>query len=169
MRPRARSAGLIVRDLAGEVIVYDLEGHRAHCLNPTAAAVFRRCDGRHSPHDLAAALGEDTGTSPDEDIVRLALEQLRAAGLLEPGRSAGPAAGGSPEDPLRRVALRAGLGAAALLPFVTSLLVPTPAEAANTCIPVEACTGNTLQPCYNVNPATECANYKCKGSGVCSL
>lgn len=169
MGPRARSAGLIVRDLAGEVIVYDLESHRAHCLNPTAAAVFRHCDGRHSPPDLAAALGEETGTSPDDNVVRLALEQLGTAGLLEPGQSADPATGRDPEDPPRRAALRAGLGAAALLPFVTSLLVPTPAEAANTCIPVEACTGNTLQPCYNVNPATECANYKCKGIGVCSL
>ena len=62
---------------------------------------------------------------------------------------------------------RVGLGAAVLLPAVTSLLVPTPAEAANTCIPVESCPSNTQQPCYNVNPTTECPTNKCIGFQQC--
>ena len=39
-----------------------------------------------------------------------------------------------------------GLGAALLAPVVTSLLVPTPAEAADTCIPATACTPAKYAP-----------------------
>ena len=158
MRPRARAAGLVVRDLPGEVLVYDRDSHQAHCLNRTAAFVFRAADGQRTVADLARLLASDRGAPVDEGIVHLALEQLDAARLLE----AGPA-NGSRRELLKRV----GLGAVILLPAVTSLLVPTPAEAANTCIPVESCPGNTQQPCYNVNPNTECPTNKCIGFQQC--
>ena len=48
MKPRARSDGLVVRHLPGELIVYDLERHAAHCLNETAATIFRHADGRRT-------------------------------------------------------------------------------------------------------------------------
>ena len=41
MKPRARTEGLVVTELPDELLVYDLERHRAHCLNPTAALVFK--------------------------------------------------------------------------------------------------------------------------------
>ena len=95
--------------------------------------------------------------------------QLGEAHLLDPEPIE---ADGSPDSPpaatSRREAMRrVGLGAAVLLPVVTSLLVPTPAEAANTCIPVEACPSNNQQPCYNVNPAGECPTNKCIGFQQC--
>ena len=62
---------------------------------------------------------------------------------------------------------RVGAGAAALLPVVASILVPTPAEAAATCIPAESCPGNTEQPCYNTNPGVECPSFKCIGPMSC--
>jgi coenzyme PQQ synthesis protein D (PqqD) len=45
--PLARSDGLIVQELDGELLVYDLERHRAHRLSETAAFVWRRCEGEH--------------------------------------------------------------------------------------------------------------------------
>ena len=70
--------------------------------------------------------------------------------------------------PSRREVLRqVGLGAAVLAPAVASLLVPTPAEAAATCIPATSCTPADIgQPCYNGGPA-ECANHTCQGAGLC--
>ncbi len=62
-----------------------------------------------------------------------------------------------------------GIGAACLLPVVTSILVPTPAEAAATCIQAESCPGNTEQPCYNTNPGAECPTFKCIGAQVLRL
>ncbi len=159
-RARARSTGLVVRDLRGEVVVYDTRSHQAHCLNATAAFVFRHADGRRTAAEIAAALGPGA----DEDLVHGALDQLAAAGLLEPV-SAHAASAPSRREVLRHV----GLGAAVLAPAVASLLVPTPAEAAATCIPAAACTASNIgQPCNNGNPAVECSTFTCQGAGVCS-
>ncbi|HEX8686306.1 MAG TPA: PqqD family protein, partial [Pyrinomonadaceae bacterium] len=54
--PRARAEGVVVREVAEEVLVYDLDTHRAVCLNATAAAVWRLCDGRRAPADIRRAL-----------------------------------------------------------------------------------------------------------------
>lgn len=154
---KARATGLVVRDLADEVVVYDKESHQAHCLNRTSAFVFRHADGLRTEAEIAALLGPGA----DEHLVRVALDQLAAAGLLEAGPEA-PAPTPSRREVLRQV----GLGAAVLAPAVASLLVPTPAEASATC--TSACTGsNEGQNCYVSNPATECSIYTCQG-GTCS-
>ena len=40
--PAAREEGLIIQEMADEVLVYDRERYKAHCLNQTAALVWRR-------------------------------------------------------------------------------------------------------------------------------
>jgi hypothetical protein len=159
-RARARSAGLLVRNLRGEAVVYDTLTHRAHCLNATAAFVFHHADGRRTDAEIAELLGRGAG----ETLVANALEQLASAGLVELDSAHAESA------PSRREVLRqVGLGAAVLAPLVVSLLVPTPAEASATCIPAAACNGsNNGQPCHNGNPAVECVNYTCQGAGVCN-
>ncbi len=157
-RARARSAGLLVRDLRGEVVVYDTLTHQAHCLNAAAASVFRHADGRRTPAEIATLLGPGA----DEELVAKALGQLAGAGLLEPSPE------GLERAPSRREALKqVGLGAVLLAPLVTSLLVPTPAEASLSCIPAAACNGsNNDQPCTNGGQA-ECATHTCQGPGLC--
>ena len=54
-RPKARAEGVVVRELDEEVLVYDLDTHRAVCLNGAAAAVWRLCDGRRTPDDIRRA------------------------------------------------------------------------------------------------------------------
>ncbi len=160
-RARARSAGLLVRDLRGEVVVYDTLTHRAHCLNPTAAFVFRHANGRRTAAEIGALLGPGV----EEGLVVTAFEQLAGAGLLERGPEPAESA------PSRREVLRqVGLGATVLAPVVASLLVPTPAEASATCIPAASCTlAKYGQPCWNSNPATECSSgFTCKDAGVCN-
>ncbi len=44
--PRARKEGLLIQELPEEVLVFDLSTAKAHCLNHTAALVWRRCDGK---------------------------------------------------------------------------------------------------------------------------
>ena len=150
--------------------MYDRDSHQAHCLNRTAASVFRAADGRRTVGELARRLAADVGVQVDDDVVLLALRQLEDARLLEVDSiPVGPVPPGEvPADLSRRELIRrVGIGAVVLLPVVTSLLVPTPAEAANTCIPVESCPGNTQQPCYNVNPGSECSTNKCIGFQQC--
>ena len=132
MKPLARRAGLLIRKLPGELIVYDRVEHRAHCLNRTAATVFRHADGTRTVADLARLVDPGAGAGPvAEEVVTVALTRLAEAGLLE--SQAGAAI---PEPGLTRrdLARRAGLAAAILLPAVASMVAPTPAEAAASCV-----------------------------------
>jgi hypothetical protein len=43
---RKRKQGLVIKELPDEVLVYDLDRNKAHCLNHSAAEVWERCDGR---------------------------------------------------------------------------------------------------------------------------
>lgn len=158
MRPQARSEGLLVRELTEEVVVYDLERHEAHCLNPTAAFVFKHSDGRTSVGDIAGRLSAERRLPADETLVRLALEQLDEARLLEqsPVPSREPA-GWSRREAVRRMAL----GLSVLLPAVTSILVPTPAEAAVTCVAATSCASSAGSSCYISSSAL------CDGSCTC--
>lgn len=164
MRPAARTDGLVVRTVGGETLVYDTRSHRAHCLNRTASDVFRLCDGTRTAREIGAALAGLEAAGEDVGTVDQALSLLAAADLLRDAPPPDPAT----ERPSRREALRrVGLGAALLAPIVTSLVVPTPAEAAATCIPQPACTSTKFgQPCY-VLTQTECTSKECKADGVC--
>jgi hypothetical protein len=50
--PRARKDCLL-RKLDDELLIYDPQRHEGHCLNSTAAAVWRLCDGKNSPLNIA--------------------------------------------------------------------------------------------------------------------
>jgi len=162
MKPQTRLTGLLVRELPQELLVYDQEQHRAHCLNRTAAAVFRGADGTRSVGELACALAPEAGGADAVSAVRQALEQLSEAGLLE--RPLEPAA---QEGLTRRdVARRMGIAAAILLPAVVTVLAPTPAEAAATCVNgAGACAAQpdgTACTCFGTTPCISA----CVG-GVC--
>lgn len=162
----------MTRELPDELIVYDLTCHRAHCLNRAAAAVFRRADGTRTVAEIALELEDPGGDrATREAIVRLALDQLAAAGMLEttPDEMPQPAgveldAGGSPSrrDALRRL----GTGVALLLPVVASVLAPTPADA-QSCL--TSCVG-TFPNEFDGQPC-RCVPGPCDGTcsgGFCS-
>jgi hypothetical protein len=148
MKPVARREGVLIRELPGELLVYERGEHRAHCLNRTAAAVFRHADGTRTVPDIARRVAPQGDRAEREAVVLEALARLGAAGLLEGGE---PPGGWSRREWVRR----AGVGAALLLPAVASIVAPTPAEAAATC--VESCEGQPRgTPCTSAgaNPCT---------------
>lgn len=151
-RPKARVEGVVVRELAEEVLVYDLDTHKAVCLNSTAADVWRLCDGRRTVADIRKALeGAASGAVPEE-FVWLALEQLGRDGLLEARVPRPPAlAGLSRRELIRRV----GLAAAVTLPAVASIVAPTPAQAAS-CLPSGATCSESAQCCSQICSGTTC-------------
>jgi hypothetical protein len=159
----ASHEGLLVRELAGELVVYDLVRHEAHCLNRTAAFVFEQCDGRTSVEEIARRLRAEFEAPADEDLVWQALDQLDGARLLQHKPSRPPAPGFSRRDAVRQV----GLGLAVLLPAVASILVPTPAEAAVTCIDDSACPGNPGMSCYISSSALCDGTCTCQ-TGACT-
>ncbi len=142
--PQARTTGVVVEHLADEVLVYDLERDRAHCLNMAAARVWEKCDGRHSVKEIVAEVG-------DEEAVWMAVEQLSRAGLLEAKIKRPAVAGGvSRREVIKRIAVAAAIG----VPVVTSIVAPKASHAAN-CRPAgQSCTS-----------AVQCCSGLC--NGVC--
>jgi len=154
-KPIARRQGLVIQKLPGEVLVYDLQRDRAHCLNETAAFIWQRCDGRNSTAQIARSLGAQFNCEVDEKIVWLALDQLGRSHLLERQ----PAVPQAMKGMNRRAMVRAlGLGAAVAIPLLTSIVAPTPAQAVSGCI-------NSGDPCTAGGRAC-CGTLQCT-NGTC--
>ncbi len=153
--PQARKRDLVIREMPDEVLVYDLKTHAAHCLNQTAALVWKYCDGKNTVTDIAELVALEANTAVDEAAVWLALQRLGKANLLEE-RVMPPI--GSERMSRRETVKRLGMGFALAVPVVMSVVAPAAAAAASAC------------------PATTCitpkpANTQCGGcadvSGTC--
>jgi hypothetical protein len=145
---------LVIQELPGELLVYDMNRHKAHCLNQTAAFIWKRCDGKTPVPEIAARLGKEFNARGDEELIWLALDQLEKSHLLR-GRVARPSGGKGVSR--REVLRKAGLAAAVGVPLVTSILAPT-AHAQASCRPRDAaCTANT-----------QCCSGNCRGNGTCA-
>ncbi|MDT7809143.1 MAG: hypothetical protein QOJ70_2956 [Acidobacteriota bacterium] len=152
--PLARVDGVVVRELPDEVLIYDLDTHKAVCLNSTAAEVWRLCDGRRTASDIRKMLEKSAKASVPEELVWLALEQLGKDHLLVE-RVSRPSAlvGVSRREMIKRV----GLTAAITLPVVASIVAPRAADAAS-CRPSGA-------PCTD---SAQCCQGSLCVSGTCS-
>jgi hypothetical protein len=173
---------LVINELTDEVLVYDLKRDKAHCLNQTAAAVWKLCDGQRTVAEIAALVSRQTagasrqsadgsrqeperGSSPTvregselndhamtEQMVWLALEQLGRDHLLEQ-RMKWPAA---IPHLSRREVMRLGLGAAIAVPLIVSISAPLPAQA-GTCKAKNANCSTGAECCSKACVANKCA------------
>ena len=125
MIPQARKEELIVRELGEEMLVYDLERDRAHCLNRLAALIWQRCDGERTVADLMRLLQDELPASGREDLILSALNQLSRARLLQEKVK-------KPEETSRfsrrEVMRKLGRVAAISIPLVTSITAPVRAQ-----------------------------------------
>ena len=126
--PTARKNGLVVQEMPDEVLVYDLDSNKAHCLNQTAASVWKSCDGKTSVADIAEALAMTAGTEISEDLVWLAIDQLSENNLLEQQVRA-DFAGRSRREVIKKF----GLASVIAIPVIASLVAPQSALAASSC------------------------------------
>jgi hypothetical protein len=147
-----RKNGLVIDDLPDEVLVYDLDRHQAHCLNRSAALVWRGCDGSSSPTQIARRLTAELDAPFTEDLVLLALGQLEKLNLLEQ-HAAAPVQFAVLSR--RQMVRRLGLAAAVAVPLVTSIVAPRAVEAATCTAPGQPCSITKL--CCGVCNAGTCA------------
>ncbi len=155
INPKAREENLVVQELPEEILVYDLKTEQAHCLNKTAAFVWKHCDGKTPVTDIAKLLEGIFGNPVEDDFVRLAINLLDEKNLLNEKTSS------RFNLPNRREIIRKiGLASVVALPVVASLAAPIGALANANC----AC----------VNPG-DCMSQvgcnslvNCNGSGVCA-
>ncbi|HKO96945.1 MAG TPA: PqqD family protein [Pyrinomonadaceae bacterium] len=119
--PEARREGIITKEVDGELLIYDRERDRAHCLNFSAAAIWTRCDGRTSVPEIARTVTKLFGVRIEERLVYFALKQFSSHRLLVGGYDASSI----PPDLTRRtIVRRLGVGFA-LVPLITSITAPT--------------------------------------------
>jgi hypothetical protein len=154
-RPRARTEGLVVKALPDEVLVHDLARHRTHCLNGHAAAVWRLCDGRRTPADIARTLTQTPDGRWSDEAVRLALDELGRAHLLTDvltGRH--DASGVTRRQTLQRLA-----AAAVVVPTVATIVAPRAAQAqSQSCASLgQSCITFPTPPFQNCCPGLACS------------
>jgi hypothetical protein len=82
-RPVGRNEGLVVQPLNGEILIYDLRKNRALCLNETSALIWELCDGTRDVKALRDAAAVRIGEGTTEDLVWLALDQLKREDLVD--------------------------------------------------------------------------------------
>ncbi len=172
--PKARTVSIIIRELAGETLAYDLDRHRAYCLNGLAGRIWRRCDGQTTLAQAQRAIAAEIGQPVGEEVMLYGLRKLRQARLLEQSDGnvlllsalADRFSEGVPEKSgatmsRRDLVRKLGLGAALLIPVVTMVIAPTAVSAAS-------CRAKG-QPCGAGLPAC-CGGLSCSspaGIGVC--
>jgi Coenzyme PQQ synthesis protein D (PqqD) len=153
--PRARVEGLVVKELPDEVLVYDLDTHKAHCLNHTAALIWKHFDGKATIAEVASRAASEGGHALDSEVVLLALRQLRKAKLMLADGDTPKIDGHlSRRDVIKRIGL-----AATALPLVTSILAPT-ASASISC-GSHPCTSSAECAAWSTE-CTTCISLKCK-------
>lgn len=165
-RPVARKHDLVIQEVADEVLVYDLKTHQAHCLNQTAALVWKYCDGQKTVADITALVGQEAKI--DEPAVWLAVQRLGKAGLLEE-RVSLPA--GNSRLGRREAIRRLGIGSAVAVPIVMSIVAPTALAGCTATFvngtacpagdPAQCCSG-----CCSGNPTKICVNKNSLGIGA---
>ncbi|MGH9873350.1 MAG: PqqD family peptide modification chaperone [Pyrinomonadaceae bacterium] len=152
--PLARHEGLIIEDLHGEVLIYDSKREKAHCLNQTAALVWKYCDGRTTVTSIAQHLERDLNTSRvDEKIVWYALDQLSKDHLLEENFVPAAMLSGITR---RQMVRTLGVAAVIAVPLVTSIVVPS-AHAATSCMSPGAPCGSSAQCCSGLCSGGTCS------------
>ena len=149
--PTARNNGLVVQEMPDEVLVYDLDTNKAHCLNQSAAFVWKSCNGTNSVADIVREFEASGKGAVSEDFIWLALDQLGENNLLE-GAVAPRFAGQSRRQVLKTI----GLASMVALPVIASLVAPQKALGGASCI----CQGNAN--CATLScPSTVCTTGSC--------
>ncbi|HMJ09196.1 MAG TPA: PqqD family protein [Pyrinomonadaceae bacterium] len=153
--PIARKNGLVIQEVPDEVLVYDLDTNKAHCLNKTAAMVWRSCDGTHSVSEIARMVETEAGNKISDDLVWLAMDQLSENNLLEQELKSS-FAGQSRREVLKKI----GLASVIAIPVIASLVAPKNALAVLSCGCVNPGDCSTQPTCSST--------VNCNGLGICA-
>ncbi len=178
--PRRRKDEIIVQELNGEVLIYDLKSNKAICLNEVSSLVWDACDGNQSVSEISQAIGKKLNSPANEDIVWLALDQLKKERLIANDTEIVSKFDGISR---REVIRKVGLGTMIALPLITSLVAPTAANAQSICAGACTCTSTGMtvgagNPCAPPNMggcSTSLSGCTCRAndngnnfSGTCS-
>jgi len=124
--PKAREENLVVQELDGEVLIYDLNANKAFCLNKSSALIWQACDGKKDVSEIRDLLGKLFNSSVNDDFVWLALDQLKKENLIENKDEIVVDYNGMSR---REVIRKVGLASVVALPLISSLVAPVDVSA----------------------------------------
>jgi len=151
--PKTRVENIVVQDMNNEILIYDLKDNKAFCLNETSALIYQRCDGKNSVTEIKNSISKELNQSIAEDLIWLALNDLKKENLLEDSKEFEIDFKGLNR---RQVIKKVGLASMVILPMVMSVTAPQAAQAGS-CLAIG-------QSCTTLNLVGDC----CSGQGVCS-
>jgi hypothetical protein len=149
--PMGRKDNLVVQEIDGEVLIYDLTENKAFCLNETSALVWQACDGTKSAAEISQFISQKLNLPANEDLVWFAVDQLKKEKLIEnkndlPDNFAGMSR--------REVIKKVGLGSMIALPIVASMIAPSAVLA-------QSCTGSGAGLGGSCTTDIDCASCCC--------
>lgn len=159
--PSLRTKNLVVKELSGELLIYDLETNKAYCLNETAYMIMDECDGNKSINEALKSLNRKLKSSIDEDIVWMTIGQFKKFNLLK-NNSAFPVQ----ETKLsRRKILQSATVLGIAIPVITSLVAPLAVHALSCIAANQPCTQSGLACCRGICINTEVGptGFQCIG------
>ena len=124
--PLSRKANIVIQEFENEVLIYDLKINKAFCLNETSHLVWQLCNGINSIADINRKLSKKLKINFSEDLVWLALDQLKKKNLLENSPEIEINFGGLSR---REVIRKVGLTTVIALPIIASIVAPTAVHA----------------------------------------
>ncbi len=80
--PLSRKENLLIQELAGETLIYDLLENQAYCLNETSSFIWQLCDGNKTVREITESVGKELKHPVTEDLVWLAIIQFKKDELL---------------------------------------------------------------------------------------
>ena len=129
--PLSRKANIVIQEIENEILIYDLKINKAFCLNETSHLVWQLCNGINSIADISRKLSKKLNLNYSEDLVWLALDQLKKNNLLENSSEVEINFGGLSR---REVIRKVGLASVIALPVIASIVAPTALHAQSTCV-----------------------------------
>lgn len=159
--PKARKENLVVQELDGEVLIYDLNTNKAFCLNEASALVWQACDGNKNVSEIRNLLGKQLNSPVNDDFVWLALDQLKKDNLIEnKDEVIADFNGMSRREVIRKV----GFASIVALPLISALVAPSAISAQSAGAAV--CAGSCTCPTDTTLGAT-CGQQGCATSCNC--
>ena len=140
-----------------QLVVYDPGSNEVHLLDKTTCAVIEMLDEGMELPAIVDRLDSREPANHGAELLQLAVDQLRKAGLVNPAASLGETRQMGDATRRQMIQRMAGLGAAMLVPAIITL-VPRPASAASLTGNGGACTGNVTcaSGCCGHCPGPDC-------------
>jgi hypothetical protein len=130
-KPLARKNDIVIQEMNGEILIFDLKINKAFNLNETSALIWQLADGDKTVSEIADELSRKFDFKVSEEFVWLALERLQKESLVKNQKEI---TGFFAKVSRREIIKRVGLATIIALPTVFTLVAPLAVNAQSGCV-----------------------------------